>query len=141
MIVLDTNVLSALMRPALDEAISRWFAGLGLQSLAVTTVTFVEVVRGIERLPQGRRREEISTRFGELVAPDSRLVVFGLDETAARLAGALMARRDAQGRPVSDADMMIAGIVAANGAALATRNTRDFEGLGLSLIDPWSGDS
>lgn len=137
MIVLDTNVLSALMRPNLDEAVGRWFNGLGATTLAVAAVTLVEVVRGIQRLPPGRRRDELAARFEELVAPEARLAILPLDEEAARHAGVLMAAREAQGRPVADADMMIGGIVVVNGAALATRNVRDFEDLGLELINPW----
>ncbi|MBL8551139.1 MAG: PIN domain-containing protein [Hyphomonadaceae bacterium] len=135
MIVLDTDVVSAIMRPALEPKIARWLAGLGDEPIAVATVTIVEITRGLERLASGRRRDDLTERFEKFVAPANRLTVLSLDEAAARRAGVFLSIRETLGRPVGIADMMIAGVAATNSSELATRNVRDFEGIGLKLVD------
>lgn len=139
MIVLDTNVVSALMRPRIDPNLEAWLeADAAEQVLVTTTVTVMEIEHGIRRLPRGRRRRGLEERFAALVDPTDGLAALDFDFESARRAAALRARRDAVGRPSSQADMMIAGICAVVGAAVATRNVRDFEDVGLEVLDPFA---
>ena len=134
MIVLDTNVVSELMKPAPDTAVRDWLKQLGDRPLSTTAVTISEIEFGLRRLPDGRRRQALSANFETFL---DALTVLVLDEPAAREAGRLRALREAAGLPLQPSDMLIAGIASAAGAALATRNVRDFEGLRLEVIDPW----
>ena len=136
MIVLDTNVVSEVMKAAPDAAVRDWLTRLGDRPLTTTVVTVSEIEFGLRRLPDGRRRQALFANFETFV---SALAVLALDEPAAREAGRLRALRQAAGLASQPSDMMIAGIVTEAGAALATRNIRDFEGLPLELIDPWRG--
>jgi predicted nucleic acid-binding protein len=135
MIVLDTNIVSELMKAAPDSAVRDWLARVDDTSLTTTAVTVAEIEFGLNRLPVGRRRGDLQARFEALVTT---IGVLPLDETAAMNAGRLRAMREAAGLPSSPSDMMIAGIAAAVGASLATRNVRDFSGLGIDVRDPWS---
>ena len=137
MIVLDTNVVSAMMRSPVDAQLQQWATQVQ-ESFLVTSVSIVEIQYGIERLPVGRRRTYLEKQFEKMRDPSSRIAICELDEQAALKAGRFLAAREAQGRPVEDADMMIAGIAAELGASIATRNVRDFEGLGLTVVDPWA---
>lgn len=137
MILLDTNVVSELMKPAPDDRVRAWLLGLHATPLAIAVVTVAEIEYGLRRLPPGRRRESLMERFGEFTDAIS---ILPLDDVAARESGRLRALREAAGRPSTPSDMMIAGIATVADAALATRNARDFEGLALTLIDPWSAD-
>lgn len=139
MIVLDTNVVSELVRPAIDPRVRRWLAANSGTPMAVTSISVFELQFGVERLPVGRKRSDLQARLDAFLTPKAGLSLRRLDSASARRGAALMAQRVRQGRPVGEADMMmIAGIAAEYGAALATRNVRDFEGLGLALIDPWA---
>jgi len=138
MIILDTNVVSELMKPTPDVSVQKWFAGLGADPLATTSICLSEIVYGLSRLPHGQRRVSLFEKLETFLGPDSGLPVLALDNVAARECGRLRAMREAIGKAATPSDMMIAGIASAMGAALATRNVRDFEGLGLNLIDPWS---
>ncbi|MCG8504324.1 MAG: type II toxin-antitoxin system VapC family toxin [Sphingomonadales bacterium] len=138
MIVLDTNVLSELMRPAPAPEVERWLGACGDDRLVTTVITVSEIEYGLARLPDGRRRKDLEDRFGALTGPGFDFTVLPLEEQSARLSGRLRQLREAQGQPASAADMMIAAICKLQDAALATRNVRDFQGIGLALIDPWS---
>lgn len=134
MIVLDTNVISELMKAQPDPHVRDWLARIGEVPLTTTAVTVAEIEFGLQRLPAGRRRDELYARFETFVGA---LTVLPLDEQAARETGRLRAMREAAGLSAQPSDMMIAGIAVAGGAALATRNTKDFEVLSIQLIDPW----
>ena len=134
MIVLDTNVVSELMKPAPDVSVRHWLATLGETPLTTTAVTVAELQFGLGRLPDGRRKTDLRARFDGFSAS---LGVLPLDEQAAREAGRLRAMRETVGMPSRPSDMMIAGIVATAGWALATRNTRDFEALPIEILDLW----
>lgn len=134
MIVLDTNVVSELMKPSPDTSVRDWLARLGDAPLVTTAVTIAEIEFGLRRLPDGRRKADLTARFEAFVGA---LIVLPLDEAAAREAGRLLAIREAAGFASHPSDMMIAGITASAGTALATRNIKDFEILPLQLIDPW----
>ncbi len=138
MILLDTNVLSELMRPAPDPKVRTWLDGLGATPVSTSAVTVAEVVFGLSRLPDGKRRSDLIERFDALILGPPALPVLGLDEQAGRLAGEFRALRESLGLGSSPSDMMIAGIALANGASLATRNVSDFSGLPISVVDPWS---
>ena len=137
MILLDTNVVSELMRPAPNPKVRAWLGGLGATPLSTTAVTLAEVVFGLARLPEGKRRSDLIERFNALISGPPALPVLGLDEQAGRLAGEFRALRESLGLGSSPSDMMIAAISAANGGSLATRNVADFAGLPISVINPW----
>ena len=138
MIILDTNVVSGLMHTPVDEPLRRWLSLRAGEALAVTAVSVAEIEYGIHRLSPGRRRTSLAQKFDAVIDPAGPITLLPLEEAAARRAGAFLAAREAQGRPTSDADMMIAGIAAVRGAPVATGNVRDFEGLGLTIHDPWA---
>ena len=137
MILLDTNIISELMRPKPDAMVQHWLEALGDEPLAISVITISEIVFGLERLDNGRRKQDLQARFEAFVAPDSGLAIFPLDEDSARLAGTFRALRVSVGQHGHPSDMFIAGIAGANGASLATRNTKDFNGLPIELLDPW----
>lgn len=137
MIVLDTNVISELMRLEPHPVVLNWFAKVGYGTTVVTAVTIMELVYGIERMPKGRQRNQFYARFAALL---DGVPVLALQEDAARKAAVFRAMQVGKGLAAAQADMMIAGIVAVNDAVLATRNVRDFSGLPLEIIDPWRVD-
>ena len=138
MIVLDTNVLSELMRPAPAPEVKHWLRACGDERLVTTAITVSEIEYGLARLPVGKRRRDLEDRFGALTGPRFDFAVLPLEEQSARLSGRLRQLREAQGQSASAADMMIAAICKLQDAALATRNVKDFKDIGLALIDPWS---
>jgi len=138
MIVLDTNVISALMRTEPDPVVVGWLDGLPSESVWTTSVTVFEVRMGLEILAPGRRRRHLEEAFARALEEDFEGRVLSLDQGAAEAAGRIAAERRRAGRTVEIRDVQIAGIVQARKATLATRNTRHFEGCGLVLVDPWS---
>ena len=134
MIVLDTNVISEVTRRTPSPEVVAWI-GRHSRELVTTTVTMWELLYGVERLPVGARRVELARDIERLFAAMPEVLVF--DAAAARAAAVMRARREALGRPVRSADLQIAGICAANGAAVATRNVDDFDDLGIDVINPW----
>lgn len=138
MIVLDTNVLSALMRQEPDERVVTWLDGLPPESVWTTAITVFEIRFGLEILESGRRRHALERAFAAALAEDFDGRVLPFDETAAEVAGRIAAERRRAGRTIEIRDVQIAAITAARKGSLATRNRRHFEDLGLSLIDPWA---
>lgn len=134
MIVLDTNVVSELMKARPDPHVRDWLGRIGEAPLTTTAVTVSEIEFGLQRLADGRRKDDLYARFEAFVGA---LTVLPLDDPAARETGRLQAMREAAGLSAQPSDMMIAGIAVTAGAALATRNTKDFESLSIQLIDPW----
>lgn len=139
MIVLDTNVVSALMRREPDPDVVAWLDGLPAESVWTTAITVFEVRLGLEILASGRRRRQLEEAFAKALAEDIEGRVLPFDEAAAQAAGRIAAERRSAGRTVEVRDVQIAGIARARKATLATRNTRHFEGCGLALVDPWAG--
>ena len=137
MIILDTNVLSALMRHVPDPVVVSWVDRQPRTSLWTTSVTVLEVRFGLQLLPGGKRRLALMQAFDTLLEKIGQRVA-GFDLDAAEQASGLMASRHKRGRPVELRDTMIAGIVLARHATLATRNTVHFQDVALPLIDPWS---
>lgn len=141
MIVLDTNVLSELMRPAPDAKVCDWFDAQVPGQLWISSITVAEILLGIARLPEGKRKTGLRQMADELFAVDFAGRIIPFDNLAASHYAELAAAREMAGKPISMADAQIAAICksAPNGfAALATRNSKDFIGLGLILINPWS---
>src|SRR5438132_55421 len=138
MIILDTNVLSALMRQAPDERIVAWLDRQPRTSIWTTSTTVLEVRFGMKIMPVGKRRSSLIEAFeGLLHKIDQR--VFPFDVAAAKQAADLMASRHKKGQPGDLRDMMIAGIVLAQNATLATRNTAHFADIAAPIVDPWVG--
>jgi predicted nucleic acid-binding protein len=135
-IVLDTNVVSELMRQTPAAPVQVWFAGVDRSALATTTLTLAEIHQGIRRMPPGRRRSELERAAQTLLAGFPRQVL-PFDVLAAEHYADVMTSRDSAGRPTGVLDAQIAAICLATGSSLATRNTKDFTDLGLDLIDPW----
>jgi predicted nucleic acid-binding protein len=137
MIVLDTNVLSELMRAQAEPAVVDWLDRQEQDSLAVTAVTVAELLYGIARLPEGRRKTRL--RDAALQMLDEEFVgrVLAFDEDAAVHYAAIVSQRERAGRPISMADAQIAAICRHHAAALATRNTKDFDSVDIILANPW----
>jgi predicted nucleic acid-binding protein len=136
-IVLDTNVLSEFMRPQPDECVVAWLNRQTRSNLFTTAVTRGEMLYGVLILPDGQRKTRLRKEVAAIFAVDMAGRVLPYDEAAADAHAAIAAARRAQGRPVNQSDVMIAGIARAHGATLATRNVRDFEACDIHLIDPW----
>jgi len=136
-ILLDTNVISALMQQRPDDAVVRWLDGLPAESIWTTSVTVFEVWTGLELLETSQRRRRLELAFTQLLAEDLDSRVQTFDQSAAVAAAGLAARGSREGRPVEVRDVQIAGIAVARKATLATRNIRHFRDLGVELINPW----
>jgi hypothetical protein len=140
MTVLDTNVVSELMMPSRSEAVLAWLSTQQrVDELFVTTITVAEVLYGIELLPKGRRRDGLEREAETMFTQDFGGRILPFDEPAARTFALLAATRRKLGRPIEFFDAQIAAISRVHGAALATRNTDDFEGCGIKLVNPWEG--
>lgn len=138
MILLDTNVLSALMRREPEPSVIRWLDTQPPESVWTTSITVFEVRLGLELLAAGRRRRLLEEAFAKALEEDLESRVAQFDEAAAEAAARLAAQRRQAGRPVDFRDVQIAGIARVRKALLVTRNLRHFEDLGLRLVDPWS---
>ena len=137
MIVLDTNVLSELLRPRPSTAVLDWMGAAASRNLRTTSVTRAELSLGANLLPVGKRRRALEEAIGTMFAnlfPEGALP---FDDEAADAFADIAATRRAAGRPIGDLDAQIAAIARTAGAAVATRNTSDFELCGVALEDPW----
>jgi predicted nucleic acid-binding protein len=137
MIVLDTNVLSALTRPEPDEAVVAWFDRQERRSIWITAITVFETRTGIALLPEGRRRRALDAALVRTVEDALNRRILPFDAAAAEIAGGVAARRRRSGFTDDVRDIQIAAIVSAHGASIATRNVRHFAGLGVQVINPW----
>lgn len=136
MIVLDTNVVSELMRAAPAPTVMAWLSEHPDNDLFTTAITVAEIRYGIARLPEGRRREALHQAATEVFAafPDQ---VLSFDLTSAGAYADVVAHRESLGNPIDGFDAQIAAICRVHAATLATRNTRDFAGTGIAVADPW----
>ena len=137
MIILDTNVLSALMRTRPDAEVAAWLDQQPAESVWITAVTVFEARFGIALLAPGRRRQEIEKAFTKMLSEDLEGRVLDFDQASAERAATLAAVRQRSGRPVDFRDTQIAGIALARHGTLATRNTKHFEDLSVPVINPW----
>jgi toxin FitB len=137
LIVLDTNVVSEFMLTEKDRGVVAWFNREPLDSLWLTSITVFEVQYGLALMAPGRKQFQRLEAFERLKNELLKGRVFAFDAAAGETAARFAAQRRAAGRPVEFRDAEIAGIVSARSATLATRNTRDFEGFGIDLVNPW----
>lgn len=138
MIILDTNVVSALMQRAPDAAVIQWLDRQPVEAIWITAITEFETRYGLALLPDGQRKAALTAAFERLLADDLENRVLVFDSAAATHASRLAARRKAAGRPGDMRDTQIAGIALARRAVLATRNLRHFDDAGVTLVDPWA---
>ena len=139
MTILDTNVISELMRPGPNAMVVRWMATQNSDDLHITSVTMGEVLYGIELLPSGKRQESLragAERLFRVVFTDR---VLSFEARAARDFSMIAATRRKRGKPISELDAQIAAIARVHDAVVATRDIRDFEECGLRLVNPWEG--
>jgi predicted nucleic acid-binding protein len=136
-ILLDTNVLSAVMQRQPDPVVVAWLDSQAPESVWTTAVTVFEIRFGIELLSPSRRRSALEAAFDAMLRDDLGGRIATFDSAAAEEAAKLAARRQRRGRPVDLRDTQIAGIALARRAALATRNVRHFDGLNVNLVNPW----
>lgn len=138
MIVLDTNLVSELLRPVPDPDVVEWLRGVPHGSRRITVITVGELLQGVFALPEGRRRDELHeglegvllTFRGKVLEADTRTAPYFAD---------IRASRTRQGRPMSFMDAWIAAICRRHDVPLATRNVKDFEGAGIAVVNPWEG--
>ena len=140
MIILDTNVLSALMQQQPDPQVISWLDDQPAESIWISSITLFEARYGLALLASGQRKSMLQERFNQLLQDDLENRVLLFDDNAATEAAQLAANRKAQGRPVDIRDTFIAGIALSRRATLATRNMRHFDDLSVAVINPW-GDS
>jgi predicted nucleic acid-binding protein len=139
MIILDTNVLSALMLSDPDIVVSSWLDRQARTSVWTTSVTILEIRYGLAAMPAGRRRTDRHALFQRVVEEKLEHRVLAFDQAAAEEAAVLMESRRRGGRVRDLRDTMIAGIAMAQRATLATRNVRHFDDIGVPVVDPWQG--
>jgi len=137
MIILDTNVLSEVMKPAPAAEVLAWMAAQPAASLCTTSITQAEILHGLMLLPAGRRRRALEAAATSMFAEDFEGRVLGFGTDAALPYARIASERRRAGRPISHFDAQIAAIARSTGAAIATRNLRDFDGCGVRLVDPW----
>jgi predicted nucleic acid-binding protein len=137
-IILDTNVLSALMRTRPDQAVVDWLDRQPSESVWTTSITVFEARFGLALLPSGKRRRALEAAFERLLEEDLEQRILAFDATAATAATTLAADRRQIGHPVDLRDTQIAGIALARHATIATRNLKHFDDLSVPLVSPWA---
>ncbi len=137
MFILDTNVVSELMRAAPNPAIASWIAERATLNLFLTAVTEAELRFGLAVMPPGRHRDGLATGLERMLKTGFANRVLPFDSGAARAYAEIAAARRRAGRPIAQADCQIAAIARARGMAVATRNVRHFEDMGIEIFNPW----
>ena len=138
MIVLDTNVVSELMRSTPSAGVVASVDAWSTDAVCLTAITVAELLYGIARLPDGRRKAELAALVESMLSDDFDDRVLAFDAAAAAHYADIVASRERSGRPVSAAAAQIAAICRSYGAILATRNVADFVDVGLQIVNPWS---
>ena len=137
MSILDTNVVSELMRPSPSEIVARWVDRQISTSLYISTITEAELRYGAELLPEGRRKNGLLSTMESMFREEFAGRILPFDRAAAQAYAVIAAARRAAGLSVKHSDCQIAAIARATGMSIVTRNVRDFEGCGLDIINPW----
>lgn len=138
MIIVDTNVLSEPMKAKPDQGVISWFDAQPADDLFVTAITVAELIYGVARMPNGRKRNQVAEAVGEILEINFHKRVLPFDQDAAINYGHLLAKRNTAGLPMGMADAQIAAICMNYAdVCLATRNTRDFCGLDILIVNPW----
>ena len=138
-LLLDTNVVSELIRRLPDPAVATWVSGFPVDDLFFSAIGEAELRYGAAILPTGRRRDTLVFEIDAMLRDAFEDRVLPFDSDAAREYGNIAAVRRSLGQPVAPADCQIAAIAASRGMAVATRNVRDFENTGIEIVDPWAG--
>lgn len=136
MIVVDTNVTSELMRPSPAPTVTAWVRAHSSAELYATSITLAEIRYSVERLPDGRRKELLRRAADEVFSAFAEHVL-AFDATAAAVYAGIVSQRERTGAPIDGFDAQIAAICRTHGAALATRNAKDFQNTGVGVINPW----
>ena len=137
-VLLDTNVLSELLRAGPDPSVLGWFGRQSPESLFASSVTEAEMLLGARLLPAGKRRSALQAALQAMFKDDFGGRILSFDSAAAQVYAEVVHGRRTAGKPISQFDAQIAAIARHHGAGVATRNRRDFEGCGVEVVDPWS---
>lgn len=137
MIVLDTNVISEVMRPSPSSAVLTWLRSIPVHELATTTICVAEIGYGLARLPYGRRRSQQEAAFASYRTQIFAERIFAFDVPAADAYGELVASCERLGRPIEGPDGLIAAIALSRGLSVATRNVGGFRDCGFPIVNPW----
>ena len=138
MILLDTNILSELMRPVPEKGVEQWLADQPDASVFISAITEAELRYGVALLPAGKRRSALTAVIEDMLGEDFTGRILPFDSAAAVAFAEIAATRRQAGRPIAQADAQIAAIARSRGAALATRNVPDFDGCGVDVVNPWT---
>jgi toxin FitB len=137
-ILLDTNVVSELLRPRPDDNVLVWFEANAILPMYISAITEAELWLGVYSLPEGKRRNAIESDITEILRQDFAGHILQFDSKAALVFGQLYGKRKTLGRPISREDCQIASIAQVNRFSLATKNVSDFEHCNLTLVNPWT---
>ncbi|MEO1200716.1 MAG: type II toxin-antitoxin system VapC family toxin [Pseudomonadota bacterium] len=137
MIILDTNIVSELLRPAPEPKVEAWLAAQEGAQVYLTSISEAELRFGVAILAAGQRRDALSQAIDGMLREDFRDRILSFDSAAAETYAIIGAERRNAGRPISQFDCQIAAIARTQGARIATRNAKDFEGCGIEIVDPW----
>lgn len=140
MIILDTNVLSEVMKPTPSPRVLRWVGQYPALRLFTTAITQAEILYGLELLPKGKRRSALQSAAEAMFAEEFAGRILPFDRDAALVFPEIACARRTVGRPLTEFDTQIAAIARARGAAVATRNTDDFDGCGIAVLNPWADE-
>ncbi len=138
-LLLDTNVVSELLRPSPNPAVERWVAARLASELYFSAVGEAELRYGVAMLPEGQRKHALATAIEGILREDFEDRILPFDSSAARAYANIAAAYRSAGRTVASADCQIAAIAHSRGMTVATRNVRDFEDIGIEIVDPWAG--
>ena len=138
MFVLDTNVISELMRPTPNPVVVDWIAGQAAANLFFSAVGEAELRYGLAIMPAGRRRDALASEVGGMLSEDFAGRILPFDSEATRAYARIAADRRAIGRPISQTDCQVGAIAHSRGMAMVTRNVRDFTDMGVNIVDPWA---
>lgn len=136
-IIVDTNIVSELMKPTPSKSVINWLNLQEASLLFITTITIAEISYGLHILPAGKRRDCLEEAFNNAISDAFKHRILSFEENAAHMYGKIMGHRKGLGRPLSVADGQIAAIARIHGTAIITRNTRDFSDCGLELFNPF----
>lgn len=139
MILLDTNVVSELMRPTANSRVAEWASLQSVPSVFTTAITEAEIYKGIEIMAQGRKRSDLLGIAQAFFHVDMASHILPFDSAAAHQFAEIFALRKRAGRMIQPLDLQIAAIARQHEAVLATRNIKDFTGCGIELVNPWDG--